>query len=140
MIRLTEDVMLEVQKRGCQPLETFIFTLRLKMWPVWQKGMADHIEGVKKLAEGELILLLHTSGIGAMIVSYRFVIWSFGRHVQEDCSERGCRQKCTNLMPASSRMHFLKLPFFQICRRYVVMFNSSVALTSQQEETMIFSK
>lgn len=45
--------MLEVQKRGCQPLETFIFTARLKMWPVWQKGMADHVEGVKKLAEGD---------------------------------------------------------------------------------------
>ncbi len=52
IIRLTEDVMLEVQKRGCQPLETFIFTMRLKMWPVWQKGMADHIDGVKRMAEG----------------------------------------------------------------------------------------
>ena len=44
--------MLEVQKRGCPPLETFIFTTRLKMWPIWQKGMADHVDGVKKLAEG----------------------------------------------------------------------------------------
>ncbi|KAI0092077.1 Vps52-domain-containing protein [Irpex rosettiformis] len=52
IIRLTEDVMLEVQKRGCTPLETFIFTTRLKMWPVWQKGMADHIDGVRRLAEG----------------------------------------------------------------------------------------
>ncbi|KAI0347190.1 vacuolar sorting protein [Trametopsis cervina] len=52
VIRLTEDVMLEVQKRGCTPLENFIFTARLKMWPTWQKGMADHVEGVKKLAEG----------------------------------------------------------------------------------------
>ena len=55
MIRLTEDVMLEVQKRGCPPLETFIFTVRLKMWPAWQKGMADHVDGVKKLAEGTSI-------------------------------------------------------------------------------------
>ena len=54
MIRLTEDVMLEVQKRGCPPLETFIFTARLKMWPVWQKGMAEHVDGLKKLAEGML--------------------------------------------------------------------------------------
>ncbi|KAI0701798.1 Sac2 family-domain-containing protein, partial [Cytidiella melzeri] len=57
IIRLTEDVMLEVQKRGCTPLETFIFTARLKMWPVWQKGMADHVEGVKKLAEGQFCTL-----------------------------------------------------------------------------------
>ena len=28
----------------------------------------------------------------------------------------------------------------QICQRYAAMFNASVALTSQQEETMIFSK
>ena len=28
----------------------------------------------------------------------------------------------------------------QICRRYVILFNSFVALTDQPEETMIFSK
>lgn len=49
--------MLEVQKRGCTPLENFIFTARLKMWPIWQKGMADHIDGVKRLAEGIAVVL-----------------------------------------------------------------------------------
>lgn len=42
----------EIQKRGCQPLETFIFGLRLQMWPLFQKSMTDQIEGLKKAAEG----------------------------------------------------------------------------------------
>jgi len=52
MIRLTEDVMAEVQKRACPPAESFIFSLRLKMWPVFQKVMTEHVEALKKLAEG----------------------------------------------------------------------------------------
>ena len=64
MIRLTEEVMLEVQKRNCPPLETFIFSTRLKMWPVWQKGMGDHLEGVRKLVEGP-------SGAGALGAMWR---------------------------------------------------------------------
>ena len=42
----------EIQKRGCQPLETFVFGLRLQMWPLFQKAMTDQIEGLKKVAEG----------------------------------------------------------------------------------------
>ncbi|KIP07046.1 hypothetical protein PHLGIDRAFT_30209 [Phlebiopsis gigantea 11061_1 CR5-6] len=101
IIRLTEDVMLEVQKRGCPPLETFIFTTRLKMWPIWQKGMADHVDGVKRLAEGSG----GSSALGSM----------FGKRSVSEAAVKS------------------------ICHRYVVMFNSSVALTSLQEETMIFS-
>lgn len=52
MIRLTEDVMVEVQKRGCSPLESYVFGLRLQMWPVFQKAMSEHIESLKRLAEG----------------------------------------------------------------------------------------
>ncbi|RPD67298.1 vacuolar sorting protein [Lentinus tigrinus ALCF2SS1-6] len=52
IIRLTEDVVAEVQRRGCGPLETYIFTLRLKMWPVFQKLMAENVDALKKLAEG----------------------------------------------------------------------------------------
>jgi hypothetical protein len=52
MIRLTEEVMGEIQKRGCQPLETFVFGLRLQMWPLFQRAMTDQIEGLKKVAEG----------------------------------------------------------------------------------------
>ena len=52
MIRLTEEVMGEIQKRGCQPLESFVFGLRLQMWPLFQKAMTEQIEGLKKAAEG----------------------------------------------------------------------------------------
>jgi hypothetical protein len=52
IIRLMEDIMTEVQQRACPPAETFIFTLRLKMWPVFQKAMTEHIGMLKKLAEG----------------------------------------------------------------------------------------
>jgi vacuolar protein sorting-associated protein 52 len=52
MIRLTEEVMSEIQKRGCQPLEFFVFGLRLQMWPLFQRAMTDHVEGLKKAAEG----------------------------------------------------------------------------------------
>jgi len=52
MIRLTENIILEVQKRNCPPVEFFVFGLRLQMWPVFQKSMAEHIDALKKLAEG----------------------------------------------------------------------------------------
>ncbi|KZT74276.1 Vps52-domain-containing protein [Daedalea quercina L-15889] len=97
MIRLTEDVMAELQKRNCGPLETFIFSIRLQMWPVFQKAMGEHIESVKKLAEGT----------GASLF------------------RRGT--STTDVAVAN------------ICRRYVVLFNSFIALTEQAEETMIFS-
>ncbi|PCH41154.1 Vps52-domain-containing protein [Wolfiporia cocos MD-104 SS10] len=97
MIRLTEDVMAEVQKRSCSPLETFIFTIRLQMWPVFQHSMAEHIESVKKLAEGA------TSGY--------------------------FRRGVTTTDGA----------ILSICRRYITLFNSFIALTEQPEETMIFS-
>ncbi|KAI0663307.1 Vps52-domain-containing protein [Cubamyces menziesii] len=96
IIRLTEDVVAEVQRRNCSPLETYIFTLRLKMWPVFQKLMGEHIDALKKFAEGA------TSGY-------------FRRGTTTDAA-------------VSS-----------ICRRYVGVFNSFVALTDQAEETMIFS-
>jgi hypothetical protein len=52
MIRLTEDVMTEVQKRKCPPLESFIFGIRLQMWPVFKDAMTEHVSSLKKLAEG----------------------------------------------------------------------------------------
>ncbi|OSC96811.1 Vps52-domain-containing protein [Trametes coccinea BRFM310] len=96
IIRLTEDVVAEVQRRGCGPLETYIFALRLKMWPAFQKLMSEHVDSLKKFAEGA------TSGY-------------FRRGTTTDAA-------------VSS-----------ICRRYVAVFNSFVALTDQAEETMIFS-
>jgi vacuolar protein sorting-associated protein 52 len=52
MIRLAEDVVAEIQKRHCPSAESYVFGLTLKMWPAFQKGMTEHIESLKKLAEG----------------------------------------------------------------------------------------
>ncbi|KAF8917919.1 Vps52-domain-containing protein [Mucidula mucida] len=52
MIRLTEDVASEIEARSCPAAVTFIFGLRLNLWPVFQKAMSDHVESVKKLAAG----------------------------------------------------------------------------------------
>ncbi|KAJ7283936.1 vacuolar sorting protein [Mycena rebaudengoi] len=97
MIRLTEEVMGEVQKRACPPAESFLFGLRLKMWPVFQKAMTEHVDALKKLAEGA------TTGYFSRAVATTDSVMTI------------------------------------ICRRYVVLFNSFVTLTQQEEETMIFS-
>ncbi|KAF9653375.1 vacuolar sorting protein [Thelephora ganbajun] len=52
MIRLTEDVVNETQRRGCAPLETVLFTIRLQMWPAFQKAVSEHVEQLKKYADG----------------------------------------------------------------------------------------
>lgn len=52
MIRFSEDVVAEIQRRQCSPADTYVFGLSLQMWPVFQKGMTEHIESVKKIAEG----------------------------------------------------------------------------------------
>jgi len=97
MIRLVEDVIAEVQRRRCSPLESFVFSLRLQMWPVFQKAMSEHVEAIKKLAEG--------TGVG---------FFSKGSSTTDDS-------------------------VFKVCQRYVILFNSFVALTDQEEETMIFA-
>lgn len=51
MVRLTEAVIAEVQKRECSPLETFFFTMRLQLWPVFQKVISEHCDSLKKLSE-----------------------------------------------------------------------------------------
>jgi hypothetical protein len=97
MIRLTEAVITEVQKRDCPPLENFLFAMRLQLWPAFQKIMSEHCDTLRKLAEGGT-------------TSY------FNRAAST-----------TDTSVAN------------ICNRYVVMFNSFVILTDQEEETMIFS-
>jgi len=97
MIRLTEDVVAEVQKRNCPPLESFVFALRLQMWPVFQKAMAEHINSLKKLAEG---------------------------------ASSGYFSRTSNTTDGTVS---------NICKRYIVLFNSFLTLTEQEEETMIFS-
>lgn len=52
MIRLTEHIVTEIENRSCPPGVTFMFGLRLQMWPVFQKLMNENLEALKKLAEG----------------------------------------------------------------------------------------
>jgi len=51
MIRLTEAILAEVQKRQCSPLETFFFAIRMELWPVFQKVMSENCDSLKKVAE-----------------------------------------------------------------------------------------
>lgn len=52
MIRLSEDVVTEVQKRRCPPGEHFIFSMLIQMWPVFREAVSESTEALKKLAEG----------------------------------------------------------------------------------------
>jgi hypothetical protein len=115
MIRLTEDVITEIQKRECSPMESFVFSIRLQMWPVFQKAMAEHIEALKKLAQGA------SSGF-----------FSKGPTMTD--------RSVTNVQKVSSFCFYVLKVFLQVCHRYVVLFNSFIALTEEEEETMIFSK
>ena len=51
MIRMMENVLAEVQTRGCGPLESWLFGLRLQFWPVFQKQMSDHVTSLNKLTD-----------------------------------------------------------------------------------------
>ena len=121
MIRLTEEVMGEIQKRGCQPLETFVFGLRLQMWPLFQRAMTDQIEGLKKAAEG------------AAGGSY------FRRATTTSDAAIATVSRPKPLYMRTCGM-FAERTSMQVCRRYVVLFLCLVMLTEQNEETMIFSK
>lgn len=52
MIRLTEDVASELESRRCPPAVSFIFGLRMNLWPVFQTCMSQNIDSVGKLAAG----------------------------------------------------------------------------------------
>jgi len=51
MIRLNEAAFGEVELRRCPPLETFLLSLRMSMWPVFQKEMSAHVDSLKALAD-----------------------------------------------------------------------------------------
>lgn len=51
MIRMMENALAEVQTRGCIPLESWLFGLRMQFWPVFQKQMSEHITSLNKLTE-----------------------------------------------------------------------------------------
>lgn len=116
MIRIAEDIVAEIQKRHCPTAETYVFGLSLQMWPIFQKGMTEHIESVKKLAEG--------TSLGY-----------FGRSsTTTDAMVENVRFKVTN-WPLTTCSYIIK-----ICGQYVVFFNSFVFLTDSEADNMIFSK
>ncbi|KAL5508210.1 VPS52 [Sanghuangporus vaninii] len=51
MIRMIENTLAEVQVRGCLPLESWLFGLRMQFWPVFQKQMTEHVASLNKLNE-----------------------------------------------------------------------------------------
>jgi hypothetical protein len=114
MIRLTEDVIEEIQKRNCPPLEKFVFGIRLQMWPVFQKAMSEQIDTVKKLAEGS------TNSYFARAA------------VTTDNAVSSVSIATSTIGIPADRL--------QICQRYAVLFSSFVILTPGDGETMIFSK
>lgn len=115
MIRLSEDVIAEVQMRGCAPLESFVFGIRLQMWPVFQKLMTENVDALKKMADG--------SGAG---------------YFSRSANTTESQMANVSFPFMGSSIHGLCV--LQICKRYIIIFNSFVALTDQAEETMIFSK
>lgn len=52
MIRCNESVLAELQVRGCAPLEGFCLALRMSMWPAFQNEMNNHVDSLKRLADG----------------------------------------------------------------------------------------
>ena len=52
MIRMMGNTLAEVQTRGCVPLESWLFGLRMQFWPVFQKQMTEHVASLNKLTEG----------------------------------------------------------------------------------------
>lgn len=114
MVRLTEAVTAEVQKRQCSPLETFFFTMRLQLWPVFQKVVSEHCDSLKKLSDRPSGYFNKApSTTDEMVINASIGVLT---------------------LAASSPSHL------QICKRYINLFQSLVLLTEQSEETMIFSK
>jgi vacuolar protein sorting-associated protein 52 len=68
MIRLNDAVLAELESRGCTPLEAFVISQRLSLWPSFQKQMGLNLESLKKLADlagaGSGLLGLAKSGGG----------------------------------------------------------------------------
>jgi hypothetical protein len=62
MIRLNDDVLAEIEERGCIPLESVCTSLKLSMWPIFRKEMDAHLDSMKKLADAAA-----GTGFGAML-------------------------------------------------------------------------
>ncbi|KAH8118383.1 Vps52-domain-containing protein [Phellopilus nigrolimitatus] len=83
MIRMMENTLAEVQTRGCAPLETWLFGLRMQFWPVFQKQMSEHVASLSKLSEsttgGYFRRAVGPSDTVVQAVANRYIsiFWSF---------------------------------------------------------------
>ncbi|KAF8318104.1 Vps52-domain-containing protein [Clavulina sp. PMI_390] len=114
MIRLTDSVLAEASTRGCAPLESFLIGLKMQLWPLFQKGMSDNVDSLKKLADnGGGSTAGAFSGFGAM-----FGAASTGMSGGKTTVDEGVVAK--------------------VSMRYVTLFTSVIALSGEEEEGMLF--
>jgi len=99
MIRLSENVVTEIQKRRCPPGEHFIFSILIQMWPVFRESMSENTEVLKKLAEGTTrgYFSRATVTTDAMLTA---VIMDTKKHrIRADASDRCVRNMLCFSMP-----------------------------------------
>lgn len=92
-----ENILAEVQTRGCVTLETWLFGLRMQFWPVFQKLMSEHVTSLNKLAEaGSGGLFRRTSTLsdevvrGVCIASLSKILIQHTDSPQIDCPSVYC--------------------------------------------------
>lgn len=128
MIRATDAVLDEASKRGCAPLEPFLLNLRMQLWPLFQKGMSDNVESLKKLAD---------SGGGNTGAFAGFGASMFGGGKQS--VNEGVVQMVHPRRASPLRDTCAYTPCLQVSERYATLFSSVIAL-SAEEESMLFVK
>jgi len=77
MIRLNEAAFKEVELRRCPPLETFLLSLRMSMWPAFQKEMSAHVHSLKALADsagGSFLTRGNVRDSSVQAVAHRYAI------------------------------------------------------------------
>ena len=57
MIRLNDALLEELTSRSTTPLEAFVFSQRMTLWPTFQKAISANVDSLKKVAD--------TAGAGA---------------------------------------------------------------------------
>lgn len=117
MARIIENVLGEVQARGCGPLEGWLFGLRMQFWPIFQKIMSEHISSLSKLNESSTGGYFRRSNI----------VTDANVKTVSDTGSYICYH-CKPCLPP------------QITARYCSMFSSFVSLTDTEEETVVFTK
>lgn len=128
MIRTTDAVLAESSKRGCTPLEPFLLNLRMQLWPLFQKGMSDNVESLKKLADNGGGSTGAFAGFGASMFG------GGGGSMNEGVVQKAFSERVDPLYDMCLHLH----P--QVSARYATLFSSVIALSAEEEEGMLFVK